>query len=82
MVERSAETLEADSLPKFSKETDLECPHSDYGLAKYMFRLISELAHNLTNKLIHQPTVAIRDASASNRNDLLEFIKDLYELDK
>ncbi|MAZ45358.1 MAG: glutamyl-tRNA reductase [Gammaproteobacteria bacterium] len=45
-------------------------------------KVISELAHNLTNKLIHQPTVAIRDASASNRNDLLEFIKDLYELDK
>ena len=31
---------------KFSKEIDLECPHSDYGLAKYMFRLISEVFCN------------------------------------
>lgn len=45
-------------------------------------KVISELARNLTNKLMHQPTVAIRDASASNRDDLLEFIKDLYKLDK
>ena len=45
-------------------------------------KVVSELARNLTNKLIHQPTVAIRDASASNRDDLLEFIKDLYKLDK
>ena len=40
-----------------------------------------ELARNLTNKLIHSPTVAIRNASADGRSDLLEYIKSLYQLD-
>lgn len=43
--------------------------------------VLATLARSLTNKLIHQPTVAIREASADGRSDLLEFLKTLYRLD-
>jgi glutamyl-tRNA reductase len=43
--------------------------------------VVTELSRNLTNKLIHPPTIAIRDASADGRSDLLEYVKSLYKLD-
>ncbi len=43
--------------------------------------VLRQLSHNLTNKLIHQPTAAIRNASAEGRMDLLEYLKSLYQLD-
>ena len=43
--------------------------------------VLRSLSRSLTNKLIHQPTVAIRDASANDRSDLLEYLKSLYQLD-
>ena len=42
---------------------------------------LSTLARSLTNKLIHAPTIAIRNASADGRNDQLEILKNLYQLD-
>lgn len=42
--------------------------------------VVQALSRSLTNKLIHQPTVAIRNASAEDRNDLLDYLKDLYQL--
>jgi glutamyl-tRNA reductase len=44
-------------------------------------RVIGNLARALTNKLIHPPTVAIRNASADGRSDLLDYLKTLYQLD-
>jgi glutamyl-tRNA reductase len=43
--------------------------------------VLNSLARSLTNKLIHQPTVAIRQASADGRSDLLDYLKALYRLD-
>jgi glutamyl-tRNA reductase len=43
--------------------------------------VLAELARALTNKLIHAPTVAIRNASADGRADQLEYLKSLYQLD-
>ncbi|NBC22847.1 MAG: glutamyl-tRNA reductase [Gammaproteobacteria bacterium] len=43
--------------------------------------VLNTLARSITNKLIHQPTVAIREASADGRADLLEYLKTLYSLD-
>jgi glutamyl-tRNA reductase len=43
--------------------------------------VLTELARALTNKLIHGPTVAIRNASADGRADQLEYLKSLYQLD-
>jgi glutamyl-tRNA reductase len=43
--------------------------------------VLASLARAITNKLIHQPTVAIREASADGRADLFEYLKTLYRLD-
>ncbi len=43
--------------------------------------VIERLAYELTNKLIHAPTVAIRDASADERVEFLESLRSLYGLE-
>jgi glutamyl-tRNA reductase len=43
--------------------------------------VLGHLGRSLTNKLIHPPTTAIRDAAADGRADLLEYLKTLYHLD-
>ncbi len=44
-------------------------------------QVLQQLSRNLTNKLIHQPTIAIREASANGHGDLLDYIRALYNLD-
>jgi glutamyl-tRNA reductase len=39
------------------------------------------LANTLTNKLIHVPSVSLREASARGRSDLVKAIKNLYKLE-
>ena len=41
---------------------------------------LAQLARSLTNKLIHEPTVAIRNASAEGQADVLDVLKKLYDL--
>ena len=43
--------------------------------------VLGQLSRGLTNKLIHTPTSAIRNATADGRTDLLEYLKTLYHLD-
>ncbi len=43
--------------------------------------VMERLAHELTNKLIHAPTVAIRDAGVDQRADFLESLRTLYGLE-
>ena len=43
--------------------------------------VLARLSTGLTRKLIHQPTVALRTASAEGRMDLLEAFKSVYGLD-
>lgn len=42
--------------------------------------VLARLSSSLTNKLIHAPTAAIREASADGRNDVLEYVRALYAL--
>ncbi len=42
--------------------------------------VLQQLAHGLTNKLIHSPTVQMKKASAKGRNDLLLLTQELYGL--
>ena len=42
--------------------------------------VLEQLARNITNKLIHHPTVAIRNATADGHTELLDYLKSLYEL--
>ncbi len=44
-------------------------------------RVLERLSNDLTNKLIHAPTMAIRDASADGRADLLDYLRILYNVD-
>lgn len=44
--------------------------------------VLQRLAHGLTNKLLHQPTVQLRKASSDGRSDLLELVQELYQLDE
>lgn len=43
--------------------------------------VLASFSRGLTNKLIHTPTAAIRNATADGRVDLLEYLKTLYQLD-
>ena len=43
-------------------------------------QILKRLSHNLTHKLIHAPTLAIRNASAEGRSDLLEYFRTLFDL--
>ncbi len=44
-------------------------------------RVLERLSNDLTNKLIHAPTMAIRDAAADGRNDVLDVLRTLYEVE-
>lgn len=44
-------------------------------------QVLSRFGNNLTNKLIHAPTRAMREASADGRTELLDTLKNLYKLD-
>ncbi|CAE7149687.1 hemA [Symbiodinium pilosum] len=67
-----AKTIQAESLSRAKKDlqrgTDPE-------------RVLERLSNDLTNKLIHAPTMAIRDASADGRADLLDYLRILYDVD-
>ena len=43
--------------------------------------VLRAFSRGLTNKLIHTPTTAIRNAAAEGRADLLDYLKTLYHLD-
>ena len=42
--------------------------------------VLQRLAHGLTNKMLHQPTVQLRRASSEGRSDLLQLVHELYQL--
>lgn len=44
--------------------------------------VIESLARTLTNKLIHSPSVQMKQASAEGRHDVLKLIQQLYEIEK
>lgn len=44
-------------------------------------QLLSQLANQLTNKILHKPSSQLREASSDGRDDLVHAIRNLYELD-
>jgi len=42
--------------------------------------VLATLANMLTNKLIHQPTVQMREASANGRKEVMGWVQELYQL--
>src|SRR5262245_10004113 len=61
---------------------ELERAHQRLGNGEPAAEVLNALARALTNKLIHEPTIAIREASADGRHELLDYIRALYGLDK
>jgi len=53
------------ALAQFAKDGDAEAA-------------LGSLARGLTNKLIHAPTQALRNASAEGRTDLVDFLRSIY----
>lgn len=43
--------------------------------------VVGQLANQLTNKLIHMPSAALKDASEDNEQDFLKAVRQLYGLD-
>jgi len=43
-------------------------------------RVLATMANTLTNKLIHQPTVQMREASATGRKEVMDWVQELYQL--
>lgn len=41
---------------------------------------MSQLARNLTNKLIHTPSTVLKDAGASGRTDMVSLVHELFEI--
>ncbi len=63
------------------QETELEKALKDLNRGQDPAAVLERLSRGLTNKLIHPPTTAIRNAAADGRADLLEYLKTLYHLD-
>ena len=42
--------------------------------------ILGELSKSLTNKLIHSPTSAIRQASRAGRREIISNLKEIYEI--
>ena len=43
--------------------------------------LLKRLANGLTNKLIHKPTIALREAGANDRAEVIRVVNELFSLD-
>ncbi len=66
-----AQTLQSTELERALKDLENGTPPTE---------ALSRLSHNLTNKLIHAPTMAIRNASAEGQADLLEYCRTIFGL--
>lgn len=42
--------------------------------------VLEQLARGLTNKLLHQPTIQMRKASAEGRSEMLNLVQELYQI--
>ncbi len=66
---------------KHVQAAELERARKDLARGTDPDRVLERLSNSLTNKLIHAPTMAIREASADGRTDILDFMRRLYDVD-
>ena len=43
--------------------------------------VLEALSRGITNKLIHAPTVKLKHASSEGRDELIELVRELFDLD-
>ena len=63
------------------QQQELERALKDLRKGEDAEQVLAALSRSLTNKLIHTPTTALREAAADGRADVLEYLKTLYQLD-
>ena len=69
-----AEQLRRDELQRFAGRLE--------GLTERQREAVESLTHGIIAKLLHQPTVRLKDYSGSTRGDrIVEALRDLYDLD-
>ena len=61
---------------------ELEKAHKAIQKGEEIGAVIESLARSLTNKLIHSPSVQMKLASAEGREEILELVRELFDLDK
>ena len=62
------------------REQELEKALKQLANGKDAEAVLANLARGLTNKLLHHPTVQLRQASAEGRTEMLELAQELYQL--
>jgi glutamyl-tRNA reductase len=67
-----AETIKEDALGKARRQI---------AQGKDMDEVVKQLAHNLTNKLIHNPSCRLREAAYQQDEDIIEAARILFDLD-
>ena len=62
------------------RETELDKALRSLEKGESAEKVLSNLARGLTNKLIHSPSVQMKEATAEGKDEVLDIIKQLYEL--
>ncbi len=63
------------------RDTELEKARHALALGEPAEQVLAQLARNLTNKLLHSPSSQLRRASALGRNEVINWSRELFELD-
>ncbi|MEC7550459.1 MAG: glutamyl-tRNA reductase [Pseudomonadota bacterium] len=61
---------------------ELEKAHKAIQKGEETEAVVENLARSLTNKLIHTPSVQMKRASAEGRDEILELVRELFDLDE
>jgi len=63
-----------------TRDQELEKAMRQLRKGKDAEEVLSQLARGLTNKMLHQPTIQMRKASAEGRTEVLSMVQELYQL--
>ena len=63
------------------RDTELERSLADLARGADPAELLKRLANGLTNKLIHKPTIALREAGANDHAEVIRVVNELFSLD-
>ena len=63
-----------------TRDLELEKAFKDLEKGQSPEQVINQLARNLTNKMMHQPSITMKQAGAQGRNDLIDWAHDLFGL--
>ena len=64
------------------KEQELEKAMARLSKGEAPAQVLNQLANQLTNKIIHSPSVALRKAAEEGEDQLLDVVNDLYQLNR